>query len=925
MEISEIKANLKIETVLSHYGIQPDKNGMINCPFHNDKTPSMQIYPKTNTVFCFSSNCDLNGKGIDQIDFILYMEKITKHEAIIKAKSMLGVHAERSRSALQDQLKQHPTTNTNGTDLARIAILSKLMAESKESLKRSPKAAGYLDKRGLVLDEKNSEVGYLSSRFYNYWNDKLINSGIDIGLLKRLKNGMLSPSFKNCILFPIKNKDGRIINIYGRSITESKNIQSAGGQAARHFYLKGAHQGIYPNYPRREARHLILTESIIDARSLIQVKGENQGLLSEAEVIALYGTNGLTSEIKTAIKELKELEEVILFFDGDGAGEKAIEKYGEELNELLPSAKISKVNTPENEDINSLLIAHEPEIFLHLLQERTLLFSTESREFGTGNNLSDEKKNGQENELKTTKLDSSNPDKLIYETDQLTATVWGGIEYGNLHRLKLSLHLENHENDKSFRDDVNLYSHRGKKAFLQDAAEELAIPQTELKHYMEDFTKEIEAFRMEQKEQFKAKLKPDIVTLNELEKAEAVKLLKSNHLIAALKGGMKKTGLIGETDNGLLLFLIFLTRHFDYPLHALVHGSSGSGKTNLLKSILRMVPEESKYATTALTENVLFRPPYKDFWKHKVLLLEDLDGSYKALYPLRELMTNQSISKLASEPDPKTGQFKQVQLEAQGPIVIAGATTKDRIYEDNSNRSFLIHVNESKSHQEEILNFQNKLAAGLVDDTGIEKAVHKIQNIQRLLSSKIKVVNPFQPELKLPEYVFKKLRTNTHYITLIKSITFLHQYQRKHHKNQETGQIFIQTTLEDIALANTLSKQSLLRKSDELSGEVREFFESVKREVKKGHNVSFVSKQLREKFRMHPMKFNRRINELKNRGYIKQTGGNRKTSYEYEITNWDDYQVLQKGLSIMDEVLEKLYKQYPDGVYTPKNEPILTS
>lgn len=722
---------------------------------------------------------------------------------------------------------------------------------------------------------------------------------------------MLSPVFKNCIVFPIKNKEGRIINIYGRSVIENK-------EAARHFYLKGSHCGIFPNYPSREARHLILTESIIDAQSLIQLKN-----LQNYEIIALYGTNGLTSEIKTAIQELKELEEIILFFDGDGAGEKAVEKYGEELHLLSPKAKISKVNTPENEDINSLLVAHEPEIFLHLLHERTLLFSNEN---------SSEKENVEKadsseslNVLTSYTLNVSNPDKLIYKTDRLTATVWGGIEYGNLHRLKLSLHIESHENGNSFRDDVNLYSHRGKKAFLQDAAEELGIPQAELKHYMEDFTKEIEAFRMAQKEEFKAKLKPDIVTLNELEKAEAVKLLKSNQLIQHIKAAMKKTGLIGETDNGLLLFLIFLTRHFDYPLHALVHGSSGSGKTNLLKSILKLVPEESKYSTTALTENVLFRPPFKDFWKNKILLLEDLDGSYKALYPLREFMTNQFISKLASEPDPKTGQFKQVQLEAQGPIVIAGATTKDRIYEDNSNRSFLIHVNESKSHQDEILNFQNKLAAGLVDTTGIEKTVHKIHNMQRLLSSKINVVNPFQPELKLPEYVFKKLRTNTHYITLIKSITFLHQWQRPRQINKTTGETFIQTTLEDIALANALSKQSLLRKSDELSGEVRDFFESLKREVKNGHSVSFMSKQIRERFRMHPMKFNRRINELKNRGYIKQSGGNRKTSYEYEITNWDDYQVLQKGLNIMDEVLENLYKKYPDGVFTPENKAVLTS
>ncbi|PHR44301.1 MAG: DNA primase [Fluviicola sp.] len=910
MEISEIKANLKIETVLSHYGLSPDKNGMIKCPFHNDKTPSMQIYPKTNTVFCFSSNCDLNGKGIDQIDFILHKEKCTKHEAIIKAKSMLGEIPQTNIPKPQPQ-----TPNNNGQDLARIAILSKLMAEAQKSIVRSTKGKDYLDQRSLLLE--NAEIGYLMERFHNSWNEIQKQSAIDVGILNKRKNGMLSPVFKNCIVFPIKNKDGRIINIYGRSITESTNT-------ARHFYLKGAHQGIYPNYPRREARHLILTESIIDARSLIQIKD-----LENYEVIALYGTNGLTSEIKSAIQELKELEEVILFFDGDPAGEKAIEKYGAELNELLPSAKISKVNTPENEDINSLLVAHEPEIFIHLIHERTLLFSFE-KENASGGSPSTEKKDVEpqeikENEPKTTKLDSSNPDKLIYQTDQLTATVWGGIEYGNLHRLKLSLHLENEQSSKSFRDDVNLYSHRGKKAFLQDAAEELGTPQTVLKEYMEDFTKEIEAFRMEQKEQFKAKLKPDIVTLNELEKAEAVKLLKSNHLIKELKGAMKKTGLIGETDNGLLLFLIFLTRNFDYPLHALVHGSSGSGKTNLLKSMLKLVPEESKYATTALTENVLFRPPFKDFWKHKILLLEDLDGSYKALYPLREFMTNQFISKLASEPDPKTGQFKQVQLEAQGPIVIAGATTKDRIYEDNSNRSFLIHVNESKSHQQEILNYQNKLAAGLVDNSGIDKTCVKIHNIQRLLTSKIKVVNPFQPELKLPEYVFKKLRTNTHYITLIKSITFLHQYQRKHQQNKTTGETFIQTTLEDIALANSLSKQSLLRKSDELSGEVRDFFESLKREVKQSDQTSFVSKELRVKFRMHPMKFNRRINELKNRGYIKQTGGNYKTSYEYEITIWDDYKVLQKGLDIMDEILDKLYKKYPDGVYTAKSDVLVNS
>lgn len=90
MEIAEIKEKLSILTVLQHYNLQPDRNKRINCPFHNDKTPSMQVYPETNTVFCFSSNCQLNGKAIDQIDFIMHKESCGKHEALNKAKGLLN-------------------------------------------------------------------------------------------------------------------------------------------------------------------------------------------------------------------------------------------------------------------------------------------------------------------------------------------------------------------------------------------------------------------------------------------------------------------------------------------------------------------------------------------------------------------------------------------------------------------------------------------------------------------------------------------------------------------------------------------------------------------------------------------------------------------------------------------------------------------
>ena len=88
MEIAAIKSRLSIESVLSHYGLTADRNGMLRCPFHDDGTPSMQLY--ATTVHCFSTNCAHHGKNIDAIDFILHKEGCTKHEAIMKAKAMIG-------------------------------------------------------------------------------------------------------------------------------------------------------------------------------------------------------------------------------------------------------------------------------------------------------------------------------------------------------------------------------------------------------------------------------------------------------------------------------------------------------------------------------------------------------------------------------------------------------------------------------------------------------------------------------------------------------------------------------------------------------------------------------------------------------------------------------------------------------------------
>jgi DNA-binding MarR family transcriptional regulator len=266
-------------------------------------------------------------------------------------------------------------------------------------------------------------------------------------------------------------------------------------------------------------------------------------------------------------------------------------------------------------------------------------------------------------------------------------------------------------------------------------------------------------------------------------------------------------------------------------------------------------------------------------------------------------MSKQSITKLTTDKDAK-GNNVQKLLMVEGPICVSGATTQESIYEDNANRSFLLIIDESQSHLNEVMHYQRKQQAGLINETGQEQAKQLLRNSQRLLR-KIKIINPYAPQLEIPQCVFKKLRTNMHYLKLIEIITFYHQKQREI-KTDQSGKPYIETAIEDIECANFLVKETLLRKSDELNGELRDFFERLKNTVTAKKVPSFYSKDIREQFRMNPMRINRYLRELESRGYVGRNGGNRKYGFEYEITAWDEYEKLKSGVNILDEILQKL-------------------
>ena len=746
MEISEIKQILTIANVLHYYGLKTDKQSRLHCPFHEDKTPSFQVYYKTQTAFCFSSNCKTHGKSLDVIDFILHKENCTKAKAINKAKEILG-HQEPSRAE-----RYQP-------NLSRENFLANMYQYFKNAVHNSKPAKDYLQSRSL--DNKKIEVGYNGGQFHHGTrkDEELIKNCLAYGLLidkgQIAKTGDKAYSVfgKWCICFALRNKENQIVSLYFRStLSPSSNAENKlPAVANRHFYLKNR-QGIYPNYPNVNTKKLILTESIIDCASLLQVKP----ITENYSLIACFGTNGLNDEILKAIKDLKQLEEIIFAFDNDEAGKEAINKYANLLNSELENVKISVV-TLINKDINETLQAHEESIFLELLDKRTdFIFSSE----------------------------------------------------------KVSQRIE-----------------------------------------------------------------PSTGTGN------AIDFLKRSHLIENLNKEIGKAGIVGEENSRMLLFLIIISYLNKNPLHGLVQGSSGSGKTHIISRIADLMPQEDVLRFTRITESSLYNWGEFDLFQ-KIIIIEDLDGlKDDALYALREFISNQVLRSSVTIKD-KKGNNKSSHKIVKGQFSSLSATTKGETYEDNMSRSFLIAVDESKEQTAKIIDYQNKRNAGEIDPQESQKAIHFIQQIVRNLKH-YEVINPYATQLYLPEKVHKIRRLNEMYQAVIKQVTFLNQYQRKLTNNNQ-----LITEIEDIEQATEILFESIVLKVDELDGSLRQFFERLKKYVK-NDSQEFILRDIRQELNISKTQIFRYIQNLTELEYIKQVGGYANKGIKYKICYWDNYQKLR--------------------------------
>ena len=919
MEIPDIKSRLPLKDVLNYYGLKPDKHLRLHCPFHPDKTPSLQLYYKTNTCYCFSSNCPTHGRSLDVIDFIMLMEQksrlnaghkegLDKHQAILKAQSLMGGNGAGGETT-------SPPSTSPADALSRRAVLMKVFATFKKGLSKSPAALSYLQVRHL--DHRKTPVGFNGGQFHHRSRNEqaLVESCVKLGLLlDRSRSGpggekSYSVFAKGCIVFPLKDKEGHIVSLYFRSTLDTKD--------GRHFYLK-ERQGLYPKYPDKQTTRLILTESVIDAATLL----EQEEISKQYQVLALYGTNGLMDEHLRAIEPLKQLEEVIFFFDGDDAGRAASEKYTGFFHTTYPQLALSKVETPEGEDLNSLLEAHSPEILSHLIEERTRLFlSTESGSTENEVQLKEKGKDlpplsgegrggvkkGQEKEPPPTppdpprwgRLDARNAELLVYTTKELTITVLGGIRISGLDRLKVTLKVQKQDAPQIVRHSLDLYHGRQVEQLVEMLSTQLELSSSKATKVLAELTTALEEYRHSRLEAMKPRTTENY-QMSEQERKAALEYLKRPHLMEQTLRDITASGIVGEENNAMTGYIVNLSRKREKPLHVMYLGESGSGKTHLQEGLSMLVPEEDRIEVTGLSDQALYYEGLK--LKGKILFIEDLDGAENVMYIIRELQSKGRITKRVAWRDNK-GNTKTVEVVAKGPVVISSCTTRERLYEDNANRCILLYIDQGKAQDKKVMDYMKAKSTGKVVDQDQETIRKRLQNAQRLLRE-VKVYNPYAELIELPDTVFKPRRSLPLLLGFIETVTFYHQYQREVKTKSRSGEIvepYIESTPEDIERSFALLKDVLFAKSDELSRATREFLERLKQEVKPGE--PFYTKEIRRKFRIPYASLKRYVGELQGYGYVKVKGGTRYRGFEYQVIDYREYDKLRQDI---DERLEAI-------------------
>jgi len=371
-------------------------------------------------------------------------------------------------------------------------------------------------------------------------------------------------------------------------------------------------------------------------------------------------------------------------------------------------------------------------------------------------------------------------------------------------------------------DTLDIYSSRQRGVFTKQASEELGIKEETVRRDLGQVLLKLEELQDEQIKQALAP-KEEAVTISEQDRADAMELLRDPRLLDRIVEDFARCGVVGEETNKLVGYLGVVSRHLEAPLAVIVQSSSAAGKSSLMEAVLAFLPDEQRVQYSAMTGQSLFYMGETDL-KHKVLAIVEEEGAHSASYALKLLQSEGVLTIASTGKDPNSGRHVTHQYRVEGPVMIFLTTTAIQLDEELLNRCMVLSVNEEREQTQAIHRVQREAQTleGLLRRRDRDAILSVHRNAQRLLKP-MAVVNPYARELTFNDGQTRTRRDHTKYLTLIRSIALLHQYQRPRKTTDHRGQPveYIEVTVEDIAVANRLAHEVLGRTLDELPPQTR--------------------------------------------------------------------------------------------------------
>ncbi len=323
-ELERIKTRVSLVTLVEAAGVvlKPHGNNLLGrCPFHDDHEPSLVVTPKKHLWHCLGA-CQCGGSVID---WVMKREGVSFRHAVelLRNDPSLVASGTRPRAPSWTRSRRCRLPSPVSRDAEDRQLLNQVTGYYHDTLKQSPEALAYLEKRGLRHPEmiERFKLGYANRTLGLRLARK--DSPAGRALRARLERlGLLRASghehFAGSLVIPVFDAQGHVMEVYGRKLRDDLRPGTA-----YHLYLPGPHQGIWNLEALQASQEIILCEALIDALTFWCAGYRN--------VTSSYGVEGFTADHLAAFKQ-HGTERVLIAYDRDAAGDSAAQQLAGKLD-----------------------------------------------------------------------------------------------------------------------------------------------------------------------------------------------------------------------------------------------------------------------------------------------------------------------------------------------------------------------------------------------------------------------------------------------------------------------------------------------------------------------------------------------------------------------------------------------------------------